>query len=56
MVANSVARHLRRAGYEAAAAHRDVGKTKRRRAEAKKERGGREVNPDAGRGRRRTNA
>ena len=30
MVANSIARHLRRAGYEASAAHRDVGKTKRR--------------------------
>jgi UPF0042 nucleotide-binding protein len=29
MAANSIARHLRRAGYEAAAVHRDVGKTKK---------------------------
>ncbi|HEX8687056.1 MAG TPA: RNase adapter RapZ [Pyrinomonadaceae bacterium] len=33
MAANAVARHLRRAGYEAAAVHRDVAKTKRRRAD-----------------------
>ncbi|HEX8722673.1 MAG TPA: RNase adapter RapZ [Pyrinomonadaceae bacterium] len=30
MAANAVARHLRRAGYEAAAVHRDVAKTKKR--------------------------
>jgi UPF0042 nucleotide-binding protein len=29
MTANSIARHLRRAGYEATAVHRDVGKTKK---------------------------
>ena len=45
MVANAIARHLRREGYEATAAHRDVGKTKKRRAESKKTQGGREVNP-----------
>ena len=32
MAANAIARHLRRAGYEATAVHRDVGKTKRRKA------------------------
>ena len=32
MVANAIARHLRRAGYEASAVHRDVGKTKRQKA------------------------
>ena len=42
MVANAIARHLRRAGYEAAAAHRDVGKTKRRRAASKKHKAGAE--------------
>jgi UPF0042 nucleotide-binding protein len=31
MVANAIARHLRRGGYEAAAVHRDVAKTKRKR-------------------------
>jgi RNase adapter protein RapZ len=31
MVANAIARHLRRAGYEASAVHRDVSKTKRQR-------------------------
>jgi hypothetical protein len=31
MIANTIARHLRRAGYDASAVHRDVGKTKRRR-------------------------
>ncbi len=35
MVANSIARHLRRAGYEATAVHRDVGKTKKRKAAGK---------------------
>lgn len=34
MAANSIARHLRRAGYEASAVHRDVGKTKRQRPAA----------------------
>jgi UPF0042 nucleotide-binding protein len=34
MIANAVARHLRRGGYEATAVHRDVGKTKRRKAES----------------------
>ncbi|PYS77587.1 MAG: RNase adaptor protein RapZ, partial [Acidobacteria bacterium] len=33
MVANQIARHLRRAGYDASAVHRDVGKTRRLRAE-----------------------
>jgi hypothetical protein len=28
MIANALARHLRRAGYEASAVHRDVRKTK----------------------------
>ena len=32
MAANYIARHLRRGGYEAAAVHRDVSKTKRRKA------------------------
>ncbi len=32
MVANSLARHLRRAGYDAAAVHRDVGKAKKKQA------------------------
>jgi UPF0042 nucleotide-binding protein len=32
MVANALARRLRRAGFDAVATHRDVGKTKRRRA------------------------
>lgn len=32
MVANAIARHLRRAGYEAAAIHRDIGKAKRSKA------------------------
>lgn len=31
MIANTIARHLRRAGYDASAVHRDVGKTKKRR-------------------------
>ena len=35
MTANSVARHLRRGGYVAAAVHRDVGKTKRQKAGGK---------------------
>jgi UPF0042 nucleotide-binding protein len=35
MAANSIARHLRRAGYEAAAVHRDVGKTRKRKPGAK---------------------
>jgi UPF0042 nucleotide-binding protein len=35
MVANEIARHLRRAGYEATAAHRDVSKTKKQRAAGK---------------------
>ena len=30
MTANSIARHLRRAGYEASAVHRDVGKAKKK--------------------------
>src|SRR4051812_933166 len=34
MIANTIARHLRRAGYDASAVHRDVGKTKRRKANA----------------------
>ena len=34
MVANALARHLRRGGYEVGSVHRDVGKTKRRKAEA----------------------
>lgn len=34
MIANAIARHLRRAGYDASAVHRDVGKTKRRRRRA----------------------
>jgi UPF0042 nucleotide-binding protein len=34
MIANTIARHLRRAGYDAAAVHRDVGKARRRRANA----------------------
>ncbi|HEX8284526.1 MAG TPA: RNase adapter RapZ [Pyrinomonadaceae bacterium] len=38
MAANSIARHLRRAGYEAAAVHRDVAKTKKRKAAAQGER------------------
>jgi hypothetical protein len=29
MTANSIARHLRRGGYDATAVHRDVGKTKK---------------------------
>jgi RNase adapter protein RapZ len=33
MVANRIARHLRRAGYDASTVHRDVGKSKRRKAE-----------------------
>ena len=32
MVANAIARHLRRAGYEATAVHRDVSKTKKQKA------------------------
>ncbi len=39
-VANAIARHLRRAGYEANAVHRDVAKTKRRKAENKKHQAG----------------
>jgi RNase adapter protein RapZ len=35
MTANAIARHLRRAGYEATAVHRDVGKTKKRKAGGK---------------------
>ncbi|HEX7316694.1 MAG TPA: RNase adapter RapZ [Pyrinomonadaceae bacterium] len=35
MTANSIARHLRRAGYEASAVHRDVGKTKKQKAGGK---------------------
>src|SRR5437763_3244341 len=38
MVANAIARHLRRAGYEAAAVHRDVSKTKRQTAVSNKRR------------------
>ncbi|HJQ33464.1 MAG TPA: RNase adapter RapZ [Pyrinomonadaceae bacterium] len=45
MVANAIARHLRREGYEAAAAHRDVAKTKRRKTESKKDKAGRGVKP-----------
>jgi UPF0042 nucleotide-binding protein len=33
MIANAIARHLRRAGYEATAVHRDVSKTKKRKVE-----------------------
>src|ERR671933_283212 len=40
MGANAIARHLRRAGYEATATHRDVGKTKRRKAETKRHKAG----------------
>jgi hypothetical protein len=40
MTANAIARHLRRAGYEATAVHRDVGKTKKRKS------GVRRKNPD----------
>ncbi len=35
MAANAIARHLRRKGYDAAAVHRDVAKTKRRKPDAK---------------------
>jgi UPF0042 nucleotide-binding protein len=42
MVANSIARHLRRGGYEASASHRDVGKTKRRKAVTRKHKAGAE--------------
>jgi UPF0042 nucleotide-binding protein len=35
MAANWIARHLRRGGYEAAAVHRDVGKTKKQRTNSK---------------------
>jgi UPF0042 nucleotide-binding protein len=35
MAANWIARHLRRGGYEAAAVHRDVGKTRRRKTGGK---------------------
>jgi UPF0042 nucleotide-binding protein len=38
MAANWIARHLRREGYEAAAVHRDVSKTKKRRSSGKRER------------------
>ena len=38
MVANAIARHLRRAGYEASAVHRDVSKTKRQTAVSNKRR------------------
>jgi UPF0042 nucleotide-binding protein len=37
MVANAIARHLRRAGYEATAVHRDVGKTKKQKAAGDKQ-------------------
>jgi UPF0042 nucleotide-binding protein len=35
MIANALARHLKRAGFDATATHRDVGKVKKRRAETK---------------------
>ena len=47
MMANSIARHLRRGGYEAAAVHRDVAKTKRQRPGAAG-RGPRGATPKAG--------
>ena len=37
MVANQIARHLRRAGYDASAVHRDVGKTRRQKAGGKRQ-------------------
>jgi UPF0042 nucleotide-binding protein len=40
MVANSVARHLRRAGYDASAVHRDVRKTKKRKAVGTRQKAG----------------
>jgi UPF0042 nucleotide-binding protein len=36
MTANHLARHLRRAGYDATAVHRDVGKAKKKQAEGGK--------------------
>ncbi len=38
MVANALARHLRRVGFEATAVHRDVGKARKSKANAKKNR------------------
>lgn len=38
-VANAIARHLRRAGYEATAVHRDVTKTKRQKTQSLKRKG-----------------
>ena len=40
MVANTIARHLRRAGYDASAVHRDVRKTKTRKAAGGKQKAG----------------
>jgi UPF0042 nucleotide-binding protein len=40
MIANAIARHLRREGYEATAVHRDVGKTKKQKAESGKHKAG----------------
>jgi len=41
MVANHIARHLRRAGYDAAAVHRDLRKTKRRKTGGSKQKAAR---------------
>ena len=40
MVANAIARHLRRGGYEASAVHRDVSKTKRQKAAGARQKAG----------------
>jgi UPF0042 nucleotide-binding protein len=37
MVANSIARHLRRAGFDASAVHRDVGKAKKQKAAGRRQ-------------------
>jgi UPF0042 nucleotide-binding protein len=43
MIASAIARHLRREGFEATAVHRDVGKTKKRKAEGVKKKAGKEI-------------